>query len=117
MWAPPVTESLHLRELDGVLDGLFPFVTDGIDTVQRDEVTVPPLVITGATDPGVPEVTRDEPDRAVRRMAAKNTAPGPDGVPGRVLAFAMSALGERLRGYFNELLRLGWFPQAWKEGL
>jgi len=50
-------------------------------------------------------------------MAAKNTAPGPDGVSSRVLALAISALGERLRGYFNELLSLGWFPQAWKEGL
>jgi len=63
----------------------------------------PPPVITGATDPGVPVVTRDELDRAVRRMAAKNTAPGPDGVPG-------SSLGERLRGYFNEPPEPGLVP-------
>jgi len=91
-WAPPVTESLHPRELDGVLDGLFPRVTDGNDAAQREEATVVPPVI-------IPEITRDELDRAVRRMGTKNTAPGPDGVPGpgRVLAFAMSTLRERLR--------------------
>jgi len=89
------------------LDGLFPSVTDGNNAAQREEATVAPPVITGATDPGVPEITRNELDRAVRRMAAKNTAPGPDGVPDRVLAFALSALGERLRGYFNELLSHG----------
>jgi len=68
---------------------------------------VAPSVITGTTDPGVPEITRDELDRAVKRMGAKNTASGPDGVPGRVLVFVMSALGEKLRNYFNELLSHG----------
>jgi len=78
-WAPPVTESLHPRELDCVLDGLFPS-TD--DTARPKGGTVAPI-LDGTTDPGVPEITRDELDRAVRRMGAKNTAPGPDGVPGR----------------------------------
>jgi len=41
-WTPPVTKSLHPRELDGVLDGLFPSVTDGTDAAQRDKVTVAP---------------------------------------------------------------------------
>jgi len=97
------------------LDVLFPSVTDGNDAVQH-EVAAAPLVITGAVDPEVPEITRDELDRAVRRMAAKNTVPGPDGVPGRILAFALGALGEKLRRYFNELLSHGWFLKEWKEG-
>jgi len=105
-WAPPVTESFHPRVLDGVLDELFP-PDVGDDAVQREEETTT-LVISGAVDP---EITWDELWSAVRRMGAKNMAPGPDGVPGRAWALAMSALGERLRRYYNELLSHGWFPQ------
>jgi len=42
------------------------------------------LLITGAIDPEVPEITRDELEVAVKRMGVKNTAPGPDGVPSRI---------------------------------
>jgi len=47
-WAPPVTESLHPRELDGVLDGLFPS-TD--DAARPREGTVAPI-LDGTTDRG-----------------------------------------------------------------
>jgi len=105
-WAPPVTESLHPQELDDVLDGLFPSTND---TVRSEEGTVA-TILSGANNPRVPEITRDELDRAVKRMGAKNTASGPDGVPGRAWVLAMSALKERLRDFFNELLGSGWFP-------
>lgn len=47
-------------------------------------------------------------------MEAKNTAPGPDGIPGRALVLALSVLGERLRHLFNKCLSLGQFPKEWK---
>ncbi|XP_020297412.1 uncharacterized protein LOC109861964 [Pseudomyrmex gracilis] len=49
-------------------------------------------------------------------MTQKNTAPGPDGVPGKVLGFAFGQgpLGDRLRHIFTKCLRTNWFPSKWK---
>lgn len=57
---------------------------------------VPPSSVPNAEvdDDDVPHVTRVELKAAVARM--KNTAPGPDGIPGRAWALAIKALGPRL---------------------
>ncbi|CAK1585253.1 unnamed protein product [Parnassius mnemosyne] len=61
------------------------------------------------------EVTVEELDRAVTRLRARNTAPGPDGIPGQALVLSLVALGNRLRQLFNSCLRSAKFPTAWKE--
>jgi len=63
-----------------------------------------------------PGVTEEELAVAVRRMGVKNTAPGPDGIPGRVWILAMSVLGDRLRHLFDECLRQERFNRIWKTG-
>ncbi|CAK1597372.1 unnamed protein product [Parnassius mnemosyne] len=60
-------------------------------------------------------VTVEELDRAVSRLKARNTAPGPDGIPGWVLVLSLAALGDRLRQLFTRCLRCATFPTAWKE--
>lgn len=45
-------------------------------------------------------------DRAVQRLASRNTAPGPDGVPGRALIIALPVLGDKLRQIFTEYFGL-----------
>ncbi|KAJ8732627.1 hypothetical protein PYW07_015226 [Mythimna separata] len=52
----------------------------------------------------------------VRRLSVKNTASGPDGVPGRVWVLAMEALGSRLRGLFSACMERGQFRLRWKNG-
>ena len=47
-------------------------------------------------------------------MAAKNTAPGPDGIPGRALALALSVLEGSLIEVLNRCLREGVVPACWK---
>ncbi|CAK1599579.1 unnamed protein product [Parnassius mnemosyne] len=64
----------------------------------------------------VPEVTQTETRTAVSRLRAKNTAPGPDGVPGRALVLALKELEPQLRGLFTACLEQGQFPSVWKEG-
>ncbi|CAK1579824.1 unnamed protein product [Parnassius mnemosyne] len=64
----------------------------------------------------VPEVTQTETRAAVSRLRAKNTAPGPDGVPGRALVLALKELEPQLRGLFTACLEQGQFPSVWKEG-
>lgn len=49
------------------------------------------------------------------RLASRNTAPGPDGVPGRALVIALSVLGNKLRQIFTICLNLGISPLDWKE--
>ncbi|TLM46166.1 reverse transcriptase family protein, partial [Acinetobacter baumannii] len=49
-------------------------------------------------------------------MCAKDTAPGPDGVHGRVWALALGALGDRLLRLYNSCLESGRFPSSWRTG-
>lgn len=61
-------------------------------------------------------VTEEELRRAVKRMARKNTAPGPDGMLGKVLGFVFGQdlIRDRLRHLFSECLKMGSFPPEWK---
>jgi len=56
-WTPPATESLHPRELDDVLDRLFPSVASGDDVVQH-EVKWRPLLYPGPSTRGSPKLPR-----------------------------------------------------------
>jgi len=67
-------------------------------------------------DEEVPGVTEEELAGAVRRMGAKNTAPGPDGIPGKDWVLALGVLGARLRQLSDLCLRRGRFPSEWKIG-
>ncbi|KAA5621363.1 reverse transcriptase family protein, partial [Pseudomonas aeruginosa] len=49
-------------------------------------------------------------------MRAKDAAPGPDGVHGRVWDLAFGALGDRLVRLFEACLESGRFPKQWKTG-
>ncbi|CAB3220326.1 unnamed protein product [Arctia plantaginis] len=78
----------------------------------------PALEAPNVDDDDVPEVTGVELRVAVLRLKAKNTAPGPDGIPGRawVLALVDEALEPRLRGFFSACLERGQFPKLWRTG-
>ncbi|KAG5868859.1 hypothetical protein JTB14_011687 [Gonioctena quinquepunctata] len=45
-----------------------------------------------------------------------NRAPGPDGVPGTVLALAYSGLEDQLTRLYGLCFNLAYFPDAWKQG-
>ncbi|CAK1584840.1 unnamed protein product [Parnassius mnemosyne] len=61
------------------------------------------------------QVTVEELDRDVSCWRVRNTALGPDGIPGRALVLSLAALGDRLRQLFTGCLRSTKFPTAWKE--
>ncbi|CAK9834492.1 Retrovirus-related Pol polyprotein from type-1 retrotransposable element R1 (Fragment) [Anthophora retusa] len=107
-WVPPVTEALDPQVLERVVDGLFP--SSGGGPPQPGGSADHPL---WSAELGVSE---EELRDAVRKMGARNTAPGPDGIPGRVLALALGVLGPRLRELFDSCLRAGQFPPLWKRG-
>ena len=111
-WAPPLTETMEPRLLEDVVSALFP---------HRAEHS-PPDMGSAVQDQGgdhvagVPEVSEGELDAAVQRARRKNTAPGPDGIPGRVWALCIGALGDRLRRLLDACLESGRFPSWWKTG-
>lgn len=111
-WAPPLTEGLEPQFLEQVVSALFP---------GRAEYEPPPMALHTATESEeenetIPEVTQAEMSAAVMRLRAKNTAPGPDGVPGRALVLALKELEPSLRGLFSACLEQGQFPTRWKDG-
>ncbi|XP_020294334.1 uncharacterized protein LOC109859974 [Pseudomyrmex gracilis] len=103
-WTPPITESLDPQLLEEVVSTLFP---DGRGDWPPREPELDPVEWSNNLG-----VTEEELRRAVCRMARKNTAPGPDGVPGKVLGFAFGQgpLGDRLRQLLTGCLRTSWFP-------
>lgn len=105
--APPVTEGLDPRLLEDVVNTLFP-IGRGVGPRPPAEATAPPEWV---AEQGV---TQGELAAAIRRLGARNTAPGPDGVPGRVWVLTHGVLGADLRRLFDRCLRDGRFPPSWK---
>jgi hypothetical protein len=108
---PPTAETLEPGFLGEVVDTLFP-----ADPAEEARPPVDPRVMeeSPAWSEDL-EISEEELNRAVDRMRRRNTAPGPDGIPGRVWSIALPVLGERLRQLFNGCLRYGKFPTLWKE--
>ncbi|XP_026324446.1 uncharacterized protein LOC113233538 [Hyposmocoma kahamanoa] len=110
-WVPPLTTSLDPAFLERVVVTLFPRVESSPAPGSSGQVSVTDED-TWSDDLGI---TDEELDRAVRRLGARNTAPGPDGVPGRAWVLALHArLGNHMRRLFTSCLRSGVFPSGWK---
>ncbi|XP_011166544.1 uncharacterized protein LOC105200607 [Solenopsis invicta] len=108
--SPPTTETLDPGLLRNVTSALFPGNDKEVDRA-RDPAAIETRI---ACDEGL-KVSREEFDRAIEKMKKKNTAPGPDGIPEKVCAIALRALGDRLRQLFDRCLQSGRFPTPWKE--
>ncbi|XP_039301770.1 uncharacterized protein LOC120356929 [Solenopsis invicta] len=109
--APPVAETLDLGFLEEVVATLFPTDAEEEARPREDPETIRRRAAWTEKD----RVTEGELKRAVDRMLKKNTAPGPNGIPGRVWSIALSVLGDRLRCLFDRCLQTGQFPASWKE--
>lgn len=59
-------------------------------------------------------VTPEELKAAVKKMAARNTAPGPDGIPGMAMSLALSVLDGYLIEVFNGCLSERVVSECWK---
>lgn len=109
-WAPPLTSSLQPELVERIVVALFP---------ERGEFVPPAMTsTTRPRDPvtEVPPVTEAEFGVAVLKLRSKKTAPGLDGIPGRLLAIALSEMEERVRALFTACLTQGRFPDRWKTG-
>lgn len=108
----PVAQTLEPQFLEEIVTTLFP---------TRESYDPPNMNSTRSfTDmhgnDNMPTITLDEFEAAAQRLRTKKTAPGPDGVPGRVLAIAMDALASRFLRLIDACMRQGRFPTPWKTG-
>jgi hypothetical protein len=105
-WVPPLTVTLDPEFVVMVVDTLFPTVQESLSSSELPD----PKIWSEEF-----EVTEGELGRAVRRLSSRNTAPGPDGIPGWAWVLALAILGNKMRQLFTNCLRRGVFPNGWKE--
>jgi hypothetical protein len=60
------------------------------------------------------EITDEELMRAVKKMATRDVALGPDGIPDRIWAETIDLMAPRLRQLFNRCTREGAYPRKWR---
>lgn len=109
--ASPITETLDPQLLE-IVGALFPKNRDG------DTGTPLPSIHPGEDQPGWTEelgVNEEELTKVVKRLRAKNTALGPDGILGRTLTLALSPLADRL-GHIYTLPQVRPFPPGVEGG-
>ena len=113
VYGPPVTETLPPAFLQYIVVQLFPEPPEFISprmTERERGLSIHDREI------AVPTISEEEMKMALVRLRSKKTAPGPDGVPGKVLSLALEYLGNNLRVLFDHCLLSGKFPKIWKEG-
>lgn len=88
--APPITEFLEPLLLNSIVDSLFS------TTAEHEPPRMAPHDHIDAEDHVIP-VSFGELGAAFLRLWAKNTAPGPDGIPGRVWVLTSNKVQERFR--------------------
>lgn len=52
----------------------------------------------------IPPIQEEELFESVKKVERNNAAPGPDDIPGRVLAAALRVLGQKLLRFFNVVI-------------
>lgn len=107
--AAPLTETLQPQLLESVVTALFPHRPEHVPPTMSDPIEED-------VDEQVPPLQSWEIRGAILKLRAKNTAPGPDGVPGRALALALEELEVHLTRLLDACLASGQFPSCWKEG-
>jgi hypothetical protein len=109
--APPIS-GMEPELLSRVLETLFP---------DPGPFTPPAMPHTsGTTTPEVwedgPPVSNAEFDTGRDRLRRKKKAPGPDGVPSKVVAIALGPLGDRFRAVLDTCIAASRFPRRWRIG-
>ena len=95
---PPLTENMDPALLDNVTGTLFPR-RDNNDTSAPVPTTTDGTTLTEWNEEL--RVTEEELLKAAQRMASRDVAPGPDGIPCRVWTESIDILAPRLRHLFS----------------
>jgi hypothetical protein len=119
--APPLTANMDPVLLAKVIGTLFP--RQGSDggrsgpslSSGRGEMSSTATAATTSTERSEElQVTQEELLAATKKMASRDVAPGPNGVPGRVWAETMEVVAPRVRHLFTRCRREGIYPRMWR---
>lgn len=103
---PPITQQLEPGFRRRVLSTLFP--------QEEEERETPFQEVDQQTWDSSLNVTEGEVTHLAKRIGDKK-APGPDGIPGKIIKAACNILSKHLAHVFTECLKTGYFPEIWKE--
>lgn len=107
-WSPPTTELLDTTFLQTVVEKLFPCADNNVEGADSHELVPQPEWQQEW------EISEREMADAVKKMASKSVAPGPDGIPGRAVYLAYRVMDGRIRSLMTKCLREGVFPERWR---
>lgn len=105
-----LTQRLDNTELNKILNGLFP-ITETTQSTQQNKNNSKklPLIRQG------PRLRMQELEIAIKKIAKKNPAPGPDGITSKMLKHINGLIPNKLNNVFNECLISGIFPIEWRK--
>jgi hypothetical protein len=109
-WTPPLTQTLQPELVLRVVAGLFP------ERGPHQPPIMAPPEARPIEEDTVPPIRPAELGVAINRLRVRNTAPGPDGIPGRAWVLAMEALEPKMLRVLTACLEQGCFPKEWKSG-
>jgi hypothetical protein len=118
--APPLTAIMDPVLLDKVIGTLFPRQDSDAGrsgsslSSGRVETSSTATAATRTERSEELQVTQEELLAATKKMASRDVAPGPDGVPGRVWAETMEVVAPLVRHLFTRCLREGIYPRMWR---
>lgn len=103
--APPLTQTMGPGLKDRVLRTLFPREANREDPFPEYEQQI--------WDESL-AVTEEEVMHFAKRIKDRK-APGPDGIPGKIVKITSGILSGQIAQIFTECLQEGYFPKVWKE--
>lgn len=101
-----ICEKMEVNDIDRILEELFPKTSTNSADME------------GTLRVGrmVTEITVEEIDSISKRVIKKGMrTPGPDGIPGRLVAEALRCSGDIFSNLYNRCFREGNFPKRWKK--
>lgn len=103
---PPLTQTLEPEFRRRVLRTLFP--------QEEREREIPLPDTEQQTWDNSLDVTESEVIHHAKRIGDRK-APGPDGIPEKIVKVACNILSKHMAEIFTECLKTGYFPEVWKE--
>ncbi|KMQ90374.1 reverse transcriptase [Lasius niger] len=102
---PSLTETLDEGTVDSLIGSLFPNGADHDPSILWPD----PMEWDASWD-----ILAEEVSKAIKRKAANNTAPSPDGIKANILARVPCEMAPVILDLYNACLRTGTFPKEWK---
>lgn len=101
-----ITQRIDHKEINRILNGLFPAMKQEIQEQHENE--------TLSDIQKGPELKIEELENAIKNMAKRNPAPGPDGITTKMMKHVCGTIPETILKVMNNCIINGRFPREWR---